>query len=160
MIFHSFLLVYQRVAPTDSNPWHHRWLSSGGDFQGWHQRLFTEPLGSPRAVPVWRFSFFFFFNMLKPFEVCSNTAMLGKRRFSNTPCPAAGPFEINAPQVDYVELVLFPVLRKLFGVTLELQVGDWPRIQWIQSCMMWGSFFSLRNRGGVGLTEHGDKSWI
>lgn len=32
------------------------------------------------------------------------------------------PFEINAPQVDYVELVLFPVLRKLFGVTLELQV--------------------------------------
>ena len=35
--------------------------------------------------------------------------------------PAAGKFEINAPQVDYVQLVLFPVLRKLFGVNLELQ---------------------------------------
>eukprot|EP00438_Fugacium_kawagutii_P035439 Skav231809 [mRNA] locus=scaffold692:236098:255161:- [translate_table: standard] len=34
----------------------------------------------------------------------------------------AGAFEITAPQVDYVQLVLFPMLRKLFGVTLEMEV--------------------------------------
>eukprot|EP00435_Cladocopium_sp_Y103_P030006 s802_g7.t1 len=37
-------------------------------------------------------------------------------------CSPGRTFEINAPQVDYVQLVLFPVLRKFFGVTLELQV--------------------------------------
>lgn len=37
-------------------------------------------------------------------------------------CSPGRKFEINAPQVDYVQLVLFPVLRKLFGVNLELQV--------------------------------------
>lgn len=51
--------------------------------------------------------------------------------FKHTFRTAAGPFEINAPQVDYVELVLFPVLRKLFGVTLELQAAHWPRIRWV-----------------------------
>ena len=34
-----------------------------------------------------------------------------------------GPFQINAPQVDYTRLVLFPVLRHLFGVHLEMQAG-------------------------------------
>ncbi|CAJ1394970.1 unnamed protein product [Effrenium voratum] len=36
--------------------------------------------------------------------------------------PGKGPFQINAPQVDYTRLVLFPVLRHLFGVHLEMQV--------------------------------------
>ncbi|CAJ1428900.1 unnamed protein product, partial [Effrenium voratum] len=35
--------------------------------------------------------------------------------------PGKGPFQINAPQVDYTRLVLFPVLRHLFGVHLEMQ---------------------------------------
>jgi len=33
-----------------------------------------------------------------------------------------GPFALNAPQVDYVKLVLLPTLQRLFGVSLELRL--------------------------------------
>eukprot|EP00931_Biecheleriopsis_adriatica_P066648 TRINITY_DN40954_c0_g1_i1.p1 TRINITY_DN40954_c0_g1~~TRINITY_DN40954_c0_g1_i1.p1 ORF type:complete len:1818 (+),score=330.36 TRINITY_DN40954_c0_g1_i1:54-5507(+) len=33
-----------------------------------------------------------------------------------------GPFKLNAPQVDYAQLVLFPMLRHLFGVSLDLHL--------------------------------------
>lgn len=36
--------------------------------------------------------------------------------------PGKGHFEINAPQVDYVQLVLFPMLRQLFGVRVQMEV--------------------------------------
>ena len=41
---------------------------------------------------------------------------------TNVCSPPGRAFEINAPQVDYVQMVLFPVLRQLFGIKLEMEV--------------------------------------
>merc|ERR1712151_847364 len=36
--------------------------------------------------------------------------------------PSAGLFHVGAPQVEYTQLVLFPMLQRLFGLRLELDL--------------------------------------
>ena len=43
--------------------------------------------------------------------------------------PLPGPFEINAPQVDYVQLVLLPMLRRLFNIQVQMEAARLERFE-------------------------------
>lgn len=61
--------------------------------------------------------------LVKSAARCSGEISMTFRGGTNVaPPPGLGRFQLNAPQVEYAELVLFPMLQRLFGVTLQLSL--------------------------------------